>query len=278
MAEDGVAEDDAAEADEPAPEGAGAPRVPEPGPIVATEAPAAAATSGKVEVLGVAASAVGHLLIGLLIVGSLASAQRVPDAIPVKLIPADQAPPKPPQKPSPEKAQKQAQKQAAAPQQKAPPQKAPQSPPPEQKAAASDPAKAPAQGGKETPTPAKQEAAKKQDSSPWRDIAASLGMADYGHKTTLPQSLLAELSSEVKRCWTVPDGWSDPRQVSLTLRFQLHPDGTLDGEPAVVEFPATPIGATAAKAAIKAVTQCGPYRLPKDKYEQWKDIQLKLAP
>ena len=47
------------------------------------------------------------------------------------------------------------------------------------------------------------------------------------------------------------DGWSDPRQVTVTLRFQLRQDGTLDGDPAVVEFPATPIGAAAAKAAMR---------------------------
>ena len=113
---------------------------------------------------------------------------------------------------------------------------------------------------------------------PWSDIAASLGMADYGRQTTLSDTLLAGVRAQAKKCWTVPTGWSDPGQVSVTVRFELKPDGTVDGEPAVVEFPATPIGAAAAKAAIDAVQQCGPFRLPAAQYNQWKDIQLSLAP
>jgi colicin import membrane protein len=103
-------------------------------------------------------------------------------------------------------------------------------------------------------------------------------MVEFGRKTTLPDALLAELGEKVKRCWTIPPGWRDPREVAVTLRFLLRRDGTLDGEPSVVEFPATPAGAASAKAAIAAVTRCGPFHLPAEQYEQWKDIQLKLAP
>jgi colicin import membrane protein len=69
-----------------------------------------------------------------------------------------------------------------------------------------------------------------------------------------------------------------PHQVSVTLRFLLARDGALDGEPAVVQFRASPVGAAAAKAAMAAVAQCAPYRLPAADYEAWKDVQLKLAP
>ncbi len=278
MAEDGVAEDGAAKAQGPAHSAAAAPPVPVPDPIAFGERPAAVAGFAKTEIFGVAASTVGHLLIGLLIIGSLASVNRVPEAIAVKLIPADQAVQKPPQKPPQDPAQQQ---KPAAP----PAHKAAQTSPPEQKApapqeAANDPAKATPGTGKEAPPPGKEAAAAASEKTvtPWRDLAASLGMADFGRQTTLPDTLLAEVSAQVKRCWSVPAGWSNPQQVSVTLRFQLHPDGTLDGTPAVVEFRATPVGAAAAKAAIKAVSECGPFALPADTYEQWKDIQLELAP
>ena len=228
----------------------------------------AVATPGKAEVFGVAASAVGHLLIGLLIFGSLSWVGKPPEVIPVKLIPADQAPPKPPQH-APQKPVAAQPRKAGAAEQKLP------SPPP--KATAADTAKG-ASGGQKALPPAKTDAAGTKQATQWKDIMTSLGMAQSGRKTTLPKALLAELSAQAKRCWAIPDGWSDPRQVSVTLRFQLAPDGTIDGDPAVVEFPATTIGAAAAKAALTAVKQCGPYRLPADKYEQWKDIQLSLAP
>ena len=247
-----------------------------PQPMTPADAPLAVATSGKAEAFSVAASAIAHLLVVflLLAIGSLASAQKPPQVIPVKLIPADQVPKKPLPHPAQKQAAAPAHKQAAAPAHKAvtpPAQKQPPVPPP--KAADKAPAKDAAASAKAPPPPAE---AKKAPS--WRDLAASLGMAEYGRKTTLPKALLAALSAQVKRCWTIPGGWSDPRQVSVTLRFQLQPNGTLDGDPAIVEFPATPIGAAAAKAAMEAVKKCGPYHLPPAQYDEWKDIQLGLAP
>ncbi len=246
----------AAEAQAPVDVAAASPG-PVPKPVAPADLPLAVATPGKADAFGVAASALGHLLVGLLIFGSLSWAGKAPDVIPVRLIPADQVPekPKPPQ-PAPDK--------TAAPQ-------------PNKAAAAADAAKG-TSGGQKAPPPAKTEAAGTNQSARWKDIAASLGMADFGRKTTLPKALLDEVVAQAKRCWTVPDGWSDPSQVSVTLRFQLTPDGTLDGDPAIVEFPATAIGAAAAKTALAAVKQCGPYRLPADKFEQWRDIQLTLAP
>ena len=241
---------------------------PVPKPVAPADLPLAVATPGKAEVLGVAASAVGHLLVGLLIFGSLSWVGKPPEAIPVKLIPADQAPQKPPQH-SPAKAPAAQPKKAATAQQKPPP-----APP---KAAAADTAKGASTAQKASPA-AKTDAAGTKQAPNWKDLLASVGMAQSGRKTTLPKALLAKLSAQAKRCWAIPDGWSDPRQVSITLRFQLAPDGSLNGDPAVVEFPATAIGAAAAKAAVAAVKQCGPYRLPADKYEQWKDIQLSLTP
>ena len=249
-------------------EGAAASPGPVPKPVALADLPMAIATPGKAEVFGVAASAVGHLLVGLLIFGSLSSVLKPPEVIPVKLIPADQAPQKPPQH-APDKPPAAQPKKADAAQQKPPP-----APP---KAAAADTAKG-ASGGQEAPPPAKTDAAGTQQTPNWKDLMASLGLAEFGRKTTLPKALLAEVIAQAKRCWAIPDGWSDPRQVSVTLRFQLEPDGSLAGDPDVVEFPATNIGAAAAKAALTAVKQCGPYRLPADKYEQWRDIQLSLAP
>ena len=248
-------------------EGAAAAPGPVPKPVAPADLPMAVATPGKADAFGVAASAVGHLLVGLLIFGSLSWVGKPPEVIPVKLIPADQAPQKPPQH-SPAKAAAKPKKAATA------EQKPPAAPP---KAAAADTAKG-ASAAQKAPPPAKTDAAGTKQAPNWKDLMASLGMAQFGRKTTLPKALLAELTAQAKRCWTIPGGWSDPRQVSVTLRFQLAPDGTIDGDPAVVEFPATPIGAAAAKAALTAVKQCGPYRLPADKYDQWKDIQLSLAP
>ena len=66
--------------------------------------------------------------------------------------------------------------------------------------------------------------------------------------------------------------------MSVTVRFRLKRDGTVDGTPVVVEFPATPLGMAAAKDAIHAIPQCGPYHLPADKYAEWNDVQMRFTP
>ncbi len=281
MAEDKATEDPAAEVEAPAaanpPAGvpppvsgpmatAAEPR-PVPEPMVTPEPAPTVATPGKVEIVSVGASALGHLLIGFVIFGSLTSLGTPPDVIPVTLVRVDPTPPKPPPaqpKPTPQKPPSPPQTAAAPP------------PRPEPAKPAPEPPKALAQK-QETP-PAKAEDAGQEKTRSWKDIASSLGMADFGRKTTLPKTMVAEVAAQAKRCWTVPQGWSDPREVTITLRFQLTQDGAVEGDPAVVEFPATPVGAAAAKAAMEAVKQCGPYRLPAAQYDQWQDIQIKLAP
>ena len=84
--------------------------------------------------------------------------------------------------------------------------------------------------------------------------------------------------TQLERCWTPPAGWTERRQVSVLVRFLLHRDGTLNGSPAVIEFHASLLGKAAADEAIRAVLQCGPYLLPADKHDQWKDVQLRFEP
>ena len=291
MAEDNAEEDGAAAATTAAEASADAGGAPAPaiGPPAPVAGAPAIATSRKADVITVGASVAGHLLVGVLIFGALASAHEPPQAIPVKLIPADKAPPvqhKPPPHPPVKKAEKAPSKPPAPPQlpkKVVPPHQqksASQKPPTHKLAAAAAPAKA-AQAGKSAPAqaqaPAKAAPADKKK-IPWSQVLSSLGMSERGLKTNLSPALLAALRAQVMRCWSIPSGWSDSREVTVTLRFQLAPDGALEGAPAVVEFPATPIGAAAAKTAVKAVTQCGPYHLPVAQYAQWSDIQLTLAP
>ena len=112
----------------------------------------------------------------------------------------------------------------------------------------------------------------------WSDLLASLGMEAFSRSTTLSQGELDAVKAQAKRCWKMPAGWTEPRPVSVTVRFQLNVDGTLNGSPTVVAFPASELGKEAALNAIRAVAECGPFKLPADKYDQWNDIQLRFEP
>ncbi len=107
---------------------------------------------------------------------------------------------------------------------------------------------------------------------------ATLGVATGSVDAKMTQSEIDALRSQITRCWVIPQGWTSPREVTVSIRFQLKPDGTVAGMPEVVEYPASQYGPVAGDNAIRAVMQCGPYALPAEKYDQWKDVQLRFTP
>jgi len=108
--------------------------------------------------------------------------------------------------------------------------------------------------------------------------AATLGVSTGNADARMTQSEIDALRSQITRCWVIPQGWTNPHEVTVSVRFQLNPDGTVAGMPEVVEFPASQYGPVAGDNAIRAVMQCGPYALPAEKYDQWKDVQLRFSP
>jgi hypothetical protein len=207
--------------------------------------------------VGLVTSVLVHLLLVLWVVGSLASAEKLSqdEVIPVVLVPAETTP-----SPSPPEAAPRDVQESALP-------KSQQSPAPP------SPAKVPA-----GISPADVPAAGEDQTAPWSSVLASLGMATYSHPATLSKEELDALSAQARRCWNIPAGWTDPRQISVTVRFRLNRDGSLNGTPAVVQFPASELGKAAAIAAVRAVLQCGPFDLPSAKYDEWNDVQLRFEP
>ena len=84
------------------------------------------------------------------------------------------------------------------------------------------------------------------------------------------------LKSQMRRCWSPPTGAPDARDLVVDFDLSLNPDGT------VGRLQMTPGTATAAagnaytraasEASSRAVYQCQPYRLPADRYAQWREI------
>lgn len=110
------------------------------------------------------------------------------------------------------------------------------------------------------------------------EAPATLGVATGNPDAKMTQSEIDALKAQIEECWVIPTGWTSPREVSVTVRFGLNQDGTVNGTPTVVEFPASQYGPVAADNAIRAVLGCGPYSLPAEKYDQWSQVQLRFAP
>ncbi|WP_018181295.1 hypothetical protein [Kaistia granuli] len=95
---------------------------------------------------------------------------------------------------------------------------------------------------------------------------------------TMTQSEIDALRSQVQRCWNIPVGWTDPSEVTVTIRFKLNQDGSVSGVPSIQQYPASQYGTVAAESAVRAVMQCGPYQLPVEKYDLWSEIQMRFSP
>ncbi len=89
---------------------------------------------------------------------------------------------------------------------------------------------------------------------------------------------LDALRARLAECWSPPIGWTDPKEVRVVLMLSLNPDGSVNGEPQVLERPAGRYEQTAPESALRAVRRCAPYTLPPEKYESWKQVRITFDP
>jgi colicin import membrane protein len=84
--------------------------------------------------------------------------------------------------------------------------------------------------------------------------------------------LLSMINQQLEPCARLPGGGGGPDTPIVNVRFQLNQDGSLNGEPVVVNRQNTPLYAIAADASVRAVKQCAPFQLPPDKYAAWSTV------
>ena len=89
---------------------------------------------------------------------------------------------------------------------------------------------------------------------------------------------LDALRARLAQCWSPPIGWTDPSEVRVVLVLSLNPDGSVNGEPQILERPAGRYEQAAPESALRAVRRCAPYTLPPDKYESWKEVKVTFDP
>ena len=99
----------------------------------------------------------------------------------------------------------------------------------------------------------------------WKPAAGETSKG--GVEAMVTQGEIDALKDQIEACWVIPLGWTDPREVSVTIRFRLNINGTVNGTPTVIESPASEFAQVSANNAIRAVMQCAPYALPREKYD-----------
>ncbi len=219
---------------------------------------------------------------------------------PVEPTPPEPAPEPPPPEPTPEPPPPE------QPPPEAPPEPQPEAPPPEPEPPAPAEAKAEIQPRPEnvpipkprprvqkpTPQVAKKEEEKKfdpdqiaalldKDTAPPAQPEKSepaLGANSSAVDARLSANELDGLRARLAQCWSPPIGWTDPNEVRVVLILNLNPDGTVAGDPQVVERPDGRYAQTAGESALRAVRRCAPYTLPAEKYEAWREVKVTFDP
>jgi colicin import membrane protein len=105
----------------------------------------------------------------------------------------------------------------------------------------------------------------------------SLG-ATAANAPQLSQNEIDLLRAQLMACWNPPVGLAEARDLIVIVRFALNRDGSVSGEPMVVNHGSSSLFQVAAESATRAVRRCQPFRLPASKYEAWHDVEVKFDP
>lgn len=98
-------------------------------------------------------------------------------------------------------------------------------------------------------------------------------------KDNLSSSLVEPLRRHLKTCSKLPAALSPSDNVAVKLRVQMTPDGRLAAEPSLIEGSASVKGVELMRGAVAALSACQPYaELPKDRYGEWKVLDLSFTP
>jgi hypothetical protein len=91
----------------------------------------------------------------------------------------------------------------------------------------------------------------------------------------LERTVIDAFKDRLRSCWTQPPEAVDDKRVKVLIRVSLRRDGSLLGEPALIQAVATPAGPAVVKGAIAAVKKCQPYAaLPAEQYKQWRVLDV----
>ncbi|KRE16886.1 hypothetical protein ASE63_14325 [Bosea sp. Root381] len=115
--------------------------------------------------------------------------------------------------------------------------------------------------------------------APQLNRTASLG-TERGASQKLSPSLRGQLigiiQDQLMKCWNVPIALANSRaNVVPQVRMKLNTDGSLIGQPGVVNSSSDPLFSVAANSALTATRRCAPLRIPAQfaaYYDDWRDV------
>jgi hypothetical protein len=88
---------------------------------------------------------------------------------------------------------------------------------------------------------------------------------------------IAAFRAQIQKCWQLPVGMPDAMKLEVVLRVGFSRTGALVVAPELLKAPASVHGPALVGIAMRAITQCAPYRtLPVAKYKEWRVLDLRF--
>jgi hypothetical protein len=120
---------------------------------------------------------------------------------------------------------------------------------------------------------------------PPQDTAVASGEASSQPQAPLGSQLSASeidmIREQISRCWNIPAGARDAKDLVVEIHVVVDPDGMVQQATIVDQGRLSdPFFRAAAESARRAFfnPECRPLRLPPDKYELWKDMVVDFSP
>jgi hypothetical protein len=101
-----------------------------------------------------------------------------------------------------------------------------------------------------------------------------------GDETALAADLNSFLASQIYRCWSPPVGVVNAGSLIVVYEVFMNKDGTVSERPKLLSQEGglnTPRDA-ANQAAMRAIYQCQPYKLPANRYNEWRHFSFSFNP
>ena len=138
---------------------------------------------------------------------------------------------------------------------------------------------------KKEPEP-KKEPAKKPEPKETFDAAVAKALASNTTKFNPNQRVtISEIDlvrNQLRECWNLPAGAKGVESIVTDIRVWMNPDGTVQKAEIqnALRVNTDPYYRAIAEAALRAVLnpRCQPFKLPRDKFNEWRDLTLAFDP
>jgi len=117
-----------------------------------------------------------------------------------------------------------------------------------------------------------------------QQVAAAAPPSSQPHAPLGSQLTASEMDlvrEQISRCWNINAGAKDAKDLVVEIRASVQPDGTVTQATIVDQGRMNdPVWRAAAESARRAFfnPQCTPLKLPPDKYDTWKDLDVDFSP